>query len=709
MKKIFLILLSFSFFLNGFSQNEAIAKTTDLVIKHSKEIGLTEKQLQNYTVSSAHTSDGFLYSYLIQTLQGIPVYNQMIILSSKNGEIKSKSGSFINNIETIATSQSASPSLSASDAVAKAFASEKLALSNLGANTNTSKIAFNLGKTSTVYEDITGELIWLPIEASNKINSVKLVWNVFVAPKGTDNFWKIMVDANTGEIIGKHNETISDSWDLKSAKNPNAIEESLKNIEQKIKNNQNLNSPSVVANASYLVIPYPAESPIHPGGTPAIRNNPWTAAPGSASSLGWHSNGTTDYTISRGNNVWATEDQAATNQNVGPAAVSSTSPDLTFNFPPNFATDPRNAAFQQFATTNLFYWNNIIHDITYQYGFNEQAGNYQNNNQSRGGNGGDDVNALSQSGGSGASIGNNANFSPTPDGVRGRMRMYLFTGTPAVGKVHVNAPASGIGDYDAVEEGFSTGYDLAINGSVTGEAVLFTDAAGGLGQACTGAPTNNVTGKIAIINRGICSFVIKVKEAQNAGAIGVIMINNVAGAPIIMGGTDNTITIPAVMVTNINGAALLNLSPGLNVTLSSLPGIPLDGDLDNGVVVHEYGHGISNRLTGGPATAGCLSNAEEGGEGWSDYLGLMLTTDWSTATLNDGPLPRAVGNYVTAQPAATGVGIRSKPYSTSLTVNPLTYSNMSTAFPGSAQGEVHDIGEIWCAAVWEMTWGITFI
>ena len=44
-----------------------------------------------------------------------------------------------------------------------------------------------------------------------------------------------------------------------------------------------------------------------------------------------------------------------------------------------------------------------------------------------------------------------------------------------------------------------------------------------------------------------------------------------------------------------------------------------DSDLDAGVIAHEYGHGISNRLTGGPATATCLGNAEQMGEGWSDW------------------------------------------------------------------------------------------
>ena len=280
--------------------------------------------------------------------------------------------------------------------------------------------------------------------------------------------------------------------------------------------------------------------------------------------------------------------------------------------------------------------------------------------------------------------------------------MYLFA-APVVTKVKVNLPASAIADYVAVEENFSTGYDLGTNGSVTAEAVLFTDATGGLGQACGGAPTNNITGKIAIINRGNCSFVIKVKAAQDAGAIGVIMINNVAGAPIIMGGADNTITIPAVMVSNVHGAALLDLTPGLNVTISSEAGVPLDGDLDNGIIAHEFGHGVSNRLTGGPANSSCLGNVEQGGEGWSDYLGLMLTTNWATATINDGPIAKAVGNYATAQPAATGVGIRNFPYSTNLTVNALTYANMGTGVIGT---EVHNIGEIWCVAIWDMTWGI---
>ncbi|RZK61314.1 MAG: T9SS type A sorting domain-containing protein, partial [Hymenobacter sp.] len=166
--------------------------------------------------------------------------------------------------------------------------------------------------------------------------------------------------------------------------------------------------------------------------------------------------------------------------------------------------------------------------------------------------------------------------------------------------------------------------------------------------------------------------------------------------------TDNTITIPAVMISQANGATLAaQLASGVQVTLPkpAASGPQLDGDFDNGVVVHEYGHGVSTRLTGGPANSSCLGNAEQGGEGWSDYLALMLTTNWATAQLSDGPNARPVGTYAFGQ-TTTGGGIRRYPYSTSLTTNPLTYANVAT------NTEVHAIGEIWCAALWDMTWNI---
>ena len=74
-----------------------------------------------------------------------------------------------------------------------------------------------------------------------------------------------------------------------------------------------------------------------------------------------------------------------------------------------------------------------------------------------------------------------------------------------------------------------------------------------------------------------------------------------------------------------------------------------DGDLDNGIIIHEYGHGVSNRLTGGPANANALDALQSGGmgEGWSDWWALMFTqkpTDTQERRLPD--------RHLRARPAA---------------------------------------------------------
>ncbi len=120
-----------------------------------------------------------------------------------------------------------------------------------------------------------------------------------------------------------------------------------------------------------------------------------------------------------------------------------------------------------------------------------------------------------------------------------------------------------------------------------------------------------------------------------------------------------------------------------------------DGDLDNGVVAHEYTHGISNRLVGGPANTSCLTNAEQMGEGWSDWCALMMTIEPG----DQGADRRGIGTYVIGQ-GVTGGGIRPAPYSTDFTQNSYTYgstNNLALAAP-------HGVGFVWCTILWEMTW-----
>jgi extracellular elastinolytic metalloproteinase len=111
----------------------------------------------------------------------------------------------------------------------------------------------------------------------------------------------------------------------------------------------------------------------------------------------------------------------------------------------NLTDDP--SSYLDAAVVNLFYWNNVIHDLFYHYGFDEKSGNFQENNFNRGGLENDAVIANAQGNlriyiistccyiqgkyltfidGSGY---NNANFATPPDGRKGRMRMYVWTQT----------------------------------------------------------------------------------------------------------------------------------------------------------------------------------------------------------------------------------------------------------------------------------------
>ena len=142
--------------------------------------------------------------------------------------------------------------------------------------------------------------------------------------------------------------------------------------------------------------------------------------------------------------------------------------------------------------------------------------------------------------------------------------------------LRVNSPASIAGDYAAGSAAF--GPALTTTG-VTGTVVLGDDGAGVGSDACT--PLVNgaaVAGNIALVDRGSCNFSVKVKNAQNAGAIAVVVANNVVGVA-GMGGADATITIPSLMVSLTTGDLIkVELTNGVNATLGALVG-PTDNSL----------------------------------------------------------------------------------------------------------------------------------
>lgn len=103
---------------------------------------------------------------------------------------------------------------------------------------------------------------------------------------------------------------------------------------------------------------------------------------------------------------------------------------------------------------------------------------------------------------------------------------------------------------------------------VTGDVALGQDETGTVGDGCEPI-TSDVAGKVALIDRGTCTFVIKIKNAQNAGAVAVLIADNAAGSPPAgLGGTDPTITIPSGRITLADGNTIkASLGTGVRVTL----------------------------------------------------------------------------------------------------------------------------------------------
>jgi extracellular elastinolytic metalloproteinase len=671
-------------------------KAMQLLRKNLPATGLGQSTLNGYIVSDAYADakSGTFLVYLQQAYLDIPVYNKIGVYVFKNEVLVSRKLDYVPRLQL-----KAGPRLLYSVDAARAvrFAAGHLSIP-MGEDPKLirqdemhKKFLFTSPKVSL--KNINADLVWLPM---NDGAEVRLAWNVRLAtPDGKGDWW-VRVDAQTGSVLEKSSLIVKEKAGAVQCPDGNVGGNGV--FEGTAMKGLGIFGAPAVTDASYEVYALPLESPNF--GNRTLEIDPWqkAGAGNNAATLGWHFDNTTNYTYTRGNNVWALEDTAGHSQTTGFGDTSSTAiPTLTFNRALNFAVEPVVGNNIHAAIDNLFYWNNTMHDISYQYGFDEAAGNFQADNQGRGGIGNDFVDAFSESG---AGV-DNSDFATPPDGENPRMRMFQFNES-ITSNVVVSSPAVVAGSYTNVESAIGIKNQLAFTGPVSGGIVLVNDVSSPTThQGCPISNTAALTGKIALIDRGGtgCSFVIKIKNAQNAGAVGVILVNNVAGAPIAAGGTDSTLSIPAVMISQADGATLKANLTGLTGTLSA-NGVLRDGALDNGVISHEYTHGISNRLTGGPANTDCLANAEQGGEGWSDYVALMVVTDWSTAAVTDGTKSRTLGTYALSEPA-TGAGVRIHPYSTDMGVDPWTYGDMT-----ASGGEVHTIGEIWCSTLWDMTWNI---
>lgn len=625
------------------SPADALQVGVDYLRAQRPAMGLAADDLEEMAVTDRYETarTGTTHVYLRQQIDGIDVFGAEVSLSiDGQGRLRSVGERLVRGLRGRLTNRT--PSLTAEEAVRAA--AEHLGIETTETPQRQSQAggpaqAAVFSAPGVSRDPIPAKLAYV-LEESGVL---RLAWNLVIRTPDGLHWWNLHVDSETGRVLRQND------W---------------------------------IARDSYDVYPVPLMSPDE-GARVLVAG----AADPAASPFGWHdTNGIAgaEFTDTRGNNVSAQDDVDADD-------LGGIRPDggagLVFDFPLDLGLQPGN--YIEASVTNLFYWNNIVHDVLYHYGFDEASGNFQSNNYGNGGAASDAVFADSQDG----SGNNNAQFGTPPDGFAPRMEMFRWL-LPQSPQLVVQAPVGIAGTYPA---------GLAFFGAATtglaGSVVQALDPADGAGPSTTDAcsPLTNpgaVSGNIAIIDRGSCVFVDKVGHAEDAGAIGAIIVNNAGDALVNMAGVDPSITIPAIFLGQTGGATIVGQLPGVSGSVVSPAA--RDSSLDSGVVVHEYGHGVSNRLTGGPGNADCLDTLESAsmGEGWSDWFALVLTAEAGDA----GSDLRGIAPYLIGQTGAAG--LRHYPYSTDLAQSPLTYGDISSL------NVPHGAGEVWAGSLWQMYWNL---
>ena len=673
------------------------AEEWSLNIEDFSEMGISDDYISSHS--------GARHLYLVQQHKGIDVYNALKTVTFRpDGEILTAFTRFIPDMEEKIVGES--PALEPEAAILNAFGNVGIEASLTDITpiaSRSDELIFSSEKFSST--EIPVRLVYMPREDG----TLELAWDLSFEPNDQIDYWSVRVSALTGEILDQI------SWTVKC--NLSAIPQHRHDHRCFHSHSHSVrggNEDGVAATqpffgakrlgmvneqSAYRVVPFPFESPIH--GDFELVENPYDEE---FSPLGWHSvstDGSTDFTHTRGNNTITFVDRVG---NSSPDFLVDGGSGLTFDFP--FDQDLEPEDYQEAAVTNLFYWNNILHDFSYAYGFDEASGNFQQVNLSGSGAGNDPVRAIAQSAANTGQSINNATFSTPPDGSPGTMRMFVWTSNSAAGSLlNVEEPLEISGQYETGTADFGAPITLD---PIIGEAHLVNDGVGVVTDGCQ--PIQNIdeiAGNIAIIDRGICEFGVKVLNAEEAGAIAVIICNNRAGGIVNMapGAVGGQVTIPSIFISQ-EDCNIIRQYAGedlkVRLQLEDIPGpAEYDASFDNGIIAHEFAHGVSIRFTGGPSNSGCLVNANNGsrsdgqqmGEGWSDYFSLITgIREGDTKNTN-----RGVGNYV-IRSGTDARGIRSYPYNYNMSANPVTfYDSYDASVP-------HGVGHVWGSMIWDLFW-----
>jgi len=398
---------------------------------------------------------------------------------------------------------------------------------------------------------------------------------------------------------------------------------------------------------------------------------------------------------STGNNVDAYADLAAPDGFSGNDVRATLTGPLTFDRTYDTSLAPASSNDQiQASVTQLFYSTNWQHDYWYDSGFNESAGNAQQNNFGRGGVEGDPLHVEAQDYGGLDS----ANMNTPVDGQSPVMQCYLTSAAALVSELHIQPSNL---SFPRQAAAFGPG-----SCNVSAPLVLVNDGINPVTDGCE-AIQNNVAGKIALIDRGMCTFESQVLRAQQAGAVGVLIVDNQTNSIPDMLDDPNTngVTIGSFGLLQGDGdtlkAALLNgpVTVSMSYTAGPMHAKELDGD----VVSHEFGHYLHFRLV---ALGSTQSLAQS--EGWADFVS-TFTRIHEDDDVVTGTFPFAV--YSTVNRGDAGYfGYRRLPYTRDFNKNGLTFKHMTdgVALPAGPRGlnknknfETHNAGEVWSSMLFQ--------
>jgi hypothetical protein len=244
----------------------------------------------------------------------------------------------------------------------------------------------------------------------------------------------------------------------------------------------------------------------------------------------------------------------------------------------------------------------------------------------------------------------------------------------ATPRLRINSPAAIAGNYTVGTAGF--GAPLASPGASANLAL--SSPSDGCSSLVNGA---QISGRIALIDRGNCNFTLKVKNAQNAGAVGVVIADNVTGPVAGMSGSDATITIPSVRITLADGNNIkAQLGSGVNATLLLDHSAPGGADSSGRAFVYspnpfESGSSVSHWDTSAypnqlmePSINGDLTHS------------VNIPQDLTTSLLQD------IGWVVTAPPAGNTAEFNTTGQSVSETLNQTTRLDLTVTRSGDTSG-----------------------